>query len=77
MSDNPNARYSNGWYYCWLIERRDRPQPEWLGVDITWEKDAHKAFWFARRSDADKVAGEMLGIDCLVCEHGFMREEPR
>ena len=37
-----NARYENGWYYCWLIERREGPQPTWLG-EWSWETDANIA----------------------------------
>src|SRR4051794_23626695 len=71
------ARYdvTGGWYYCWLVERRDRSQPQWMCNDGTWTTDAHKAQWFARRSDADEVAGEIVG-DAVVGEHGFMLAVP-
>lgn len=70
------ARYENGWYYCWLIERRDRPQPEWWtdGPYCTWTTDAHNAMWYARRDQADAMASEMTDIDVFVCEHGFWLE---
>lgn len=65
-----NARYENGWYYCWLIERRDLPQPEWFGADCFWHKNANDACWFARKEDAEQSAGE-CPHDVIVCEHGF------
>lgn len=67
-----NARYEGNWYYCWLIERRDLPQPEWLG-EYDWTKDANEAVWYARKSDADKIAGDLIADHrVVVCEHGFM-----
>lgn len=69
-----NARYERNWYYCWLVERRDRAQPHWMCNDGTWTTDANKAQWFARRSDADEVAGEILS-EAIVCEHGFMLDK--
>jgi hypothetical protein len=71
-----NARYAAGWYYCWLIERRDRPQPMWWSAEQEWTDDAHKALWYARRQDADREASEMLQ-DVILCEHGFMIEKPQ
>lgn len=78
MSDNTklNARYDNGWYYCWLIEWRDGPPPQWLGA-YTWETDANKAIWYARKSDADAVWNhDLKGTSkAVVCEHGFQLEK--
>lgn len=68
-----NAHYEGNWYYCWLIERRDRAQPEWWAADCTWTTDAKAALWFARKSDADTEAGE-CPLNVIVCEHGFMLE---
>jgi hypothetical protein len=66
-----NARYENGWYYCWLIERRDGPQTRWLG-EYTWVTDANQAIWYARKSDADAVCDhDLKGANAVVCEHGF------
>lgn len=71
-----NARYENGWYYCWLIERRDVPQPEWLGA-YDWVQDANDAVWYSRKSDADEVAGDLIHDHrVVVCEHGFMLTPP-
>jgi hypothetical protein len=65
------ARYSDNWYFCWLIERRDVPQPEWLG-EYGWVKNANDAIWYARQSDAEKVAGDLqIEGRVVVCEHGF------
>ncbi len=71
-----NARYDHGWYYCWLIERRDTPEPQWFGADCMWHKNANDAEWFARKSDAEKSAAE-CPHDVVVCEHGFMLEDRR
>src|SRR3954469_5550634 len=78
MTDTPttapglelNARYDGNWYYCWLIERLGTSQPQWWGADCTWKKNAQDAEWYARKADAEEVAGEMAE-DCYVCEHGF------
>lgn len=68
-----NARYADGWYFCWLIEWRDGPQSRWLGA-YTWEIDANKAIWYARKSDADAVhSHDLKGTNkVIVCEHGFV-----
>jgi hypothetical protein len=71
-----NARYEGNWYYCWLIERRDRPQPEWWTAGCAWTTNAHDALWFARKSDAETEAAE-CPLDIVVCEHGFMLEDRR
>lgn len=67
-----NARYADGWYYCWLIEWRDGPQPKWLGAS-TWVTEANEAIWYARKSDADSVWAHDLKrtTKVVVCEHGF------
>lgn len=72
MSDK-NARYEGDWYYCWLIERRDGPQPRWLG-EYAWETDANKAIWYSRKADADAAQRHQLGgvPNIFVCEHGFV-----
>lgn len=69
-----NAHYDGDWYYCWLLERRDMPQPMWWTVDCTWTENAHEALWFARREDAERNAGECQH-DVMVCEHGFALEK--
>lgn len=66
-----NARYEGDWYFCWLIERRDTPEPQWWTTGCTWTKTAHEALWYSRKSDADADAGE-CPHDVVVCEHGFM-----
>jgi len=70
-----HARHEGRWYYCWLIERRDGPQPTWLG-EWSWEADANKAIWYARESDAEAARNHQLkGVrNIVVCEHGFMLE---
>lgn len=70
-----NARYEGNYYFCWLIERRDMARPMWWSAEQEWTDDAHKALWYARRSDADREAGEMV-CDVILCEHGFMLELP-
>ena len=70
-----NARYDNGWYYAWLIERRDLAQPEWWSTACTWTTNAHEALWFARESDAQAEAAECWE-DVRVVEHGFQLEKP-
>src|SRR5881396_1495936 len=67
-----NARYDGRWYFCWLIERREGPQPTWLG-EYSWETDANKAIWYARKSDADATVTHQLkgNSKMVVCEHGF------
>ncbi len=71
-----HARYEGGWYFCWLIERRDTPEPQWFGADCLWHKDANDAEWFARKSDAETSAAE-CPHDVVVCEHGFDLGESR
>lgn len=70
LGSKPNARYDNGWYYCWLIERRDMPQPMYWTEGCTWSQYAGEALWYARWSDANAAAGE-CPHDVVVCEHGF------
>jgi hypothetical protein len=76
MTERTNARYEGNWYFCWLIERRDMPQPMWWSAEQEWTTEADKALWYARRSDADREASEMLQ-DVILCEHGFMLERPK
>ncbi len=72
-----HARYENGWYYCWLVEKRGSEQPEWLDRLNRWTKDANKAVWFARKQDANIASCLVLDIidsktyQIEVCEHGF------
>ena len=79
-----NARYDNGGYYCWLIERR-RPHnpPDWWNVTHKkWETNAEFATWFAKQSDAELESllsdrrQYSLGVEFVVCEHGFMLAAP-
>lgn len=73
MTERTNARYEGGWYFCWLIERSDGPQPTWFTADCTWTTNAHEALWWARKEDAEASAGECLD-DARVVEHGFAIE---
>jgi hypothetical protein len=81
MSEEKYARYENGWYFCWLIERREEGQsPEWLTAHGTWTREADRAAWFARQADADMRAIfvqnkpyslPMAKAAVVACEHGF------
>lgn len=73
-----NARYGDGWYFCWLIEKRGLTVPLWLDAKGDWTNVAHKALWFARKEDAEefRVAYEHDFVRIVVCEHGFMLEKP-
>lgn len=81
MRERNNAHYSiDGlWYTCWLIERRDRGDPQWWDSG-GWTKKAHNATWFARQCDAENLLmlnrhwGEPTAV--MVCEHAFMLEKP-
>lgn len=74
-----NSRYEGNWYYCWLVERRDRPHPEWWNGDF-WVREAKDALWFARHCDAENIVYAYTHWgkpkDVVICEHGFMLEQP-
>ena len=73
-----NARYGDGWYFCWLIEKRGLPQPMWVKANGDWTVKAHEALWFARAEDAEafRLANGHGFVRIVVCEHGFMLEKP-
>lgn len=73
-----NARYTEGWYFCWLIEKRGLHQPMWLKANDDWTLTAHDALWFARESDAEtfRLTHGHAFVRIVVCEHGFMLADP-
>ena len=62
-------------YTAWLVERRDRGQPEWAKLDqyepeLMWVKDASEATHFARERDAEAF-GDSMTIELFICDHSW------
>ena len=65
------------WEYAWLVERPGANGPLYHSVTETgvydWTPDVNKALRFARRVDADSVAGMFLmETDARAVEHGWL-----